>query len=531
MRVRYRFVILGVAFAAIGMLDSIAVLLLSRGPSATFTLGELAATNAAAAAVLLLIRSLLGLLGLFWLNAVYVPTELAFSKLLARKVFGRRFMLDAVDSTASTSYALGEGATYAVSRIQTYAIALFSDVALIASVASVVFCADLRLGVTLTVASFGFVAVLAVLFNRPAQRATRQLGDGSIATYARVSELKATIRENWLSHQLDFGLDRYVSARQAVANASAALSVLSQGPRFFLDVISAFAVFFAAALSSGAKANAFGDVLAVALVAAGRMLPAGLRLQNNIASMLGAVTVSRLTFELADLTDPDRPSRALDRGANIRIRVDNLSFAFPESQGVVFENVSFESKTGELLVVVGPSGIGKSTLLEVISSMRRPQSGELTFTDDLTGETLDISQINAAFLSQNVPLIGASLFENVTLRPPDLADREAVEEALRLVELEHLVAGRDRNLNSYVGDGYLELSGGEKQRLGLARILFSRPSFVVMDEPTSALDAQLRQLSIGLIRRIADDSLVIVVTHDDQLMSIADSRVTLGVPQ
>lgn len=209
------------------------------------------------------------------------------------------------------------------------------------------------------------------------------------------------------------------------------------------------------------------------------------------------------------------------------LRTHSLTIVFGDR--TLWRDLNIEADSGTMTALVGPSGSGKSTLLNCIGLLARPSSGRIEFDGrDLTalgpGGARRFRRDELGYLFQNYALIeDATVHENLAVamrarRRRGSAAREAMVQALQTV-------GLDGRLDERIA----RLSGGEQQRVALARLLLRQPRLVLADEPTGALDQPNTEAVIGLLRRLADDgACVLIATHDDWVRSACDTSITLG---
>jgi thiol reductant ABC exporter CydD subunit len=193
------------------------------------------------------------------------------------------------------------------------------------------------------------------------------------------------------------------------------------------------------------------------------------------------------------------------------VRADSVSYTYPGSTAPVLAGVSLSAGPG-LTVVTGPSGTGKTTLLEVLAGIRRPQGGTVSApTSHLVGQR--------AFLTAD------SVRGNLGLG--NTAGTDAMWEALREVGLDGVVAAMPRGLDTSLGDDGFGLSAGQRARLVLARAALSPATVVLLDEPTAHLDARSASVAHAAIRSLAARRCVVAVTHRAELVAVADNHVHL----
>jgi ABC-type multidrug transport system fused ATPase/permease subunit len=227
--------------------------------------------------------------------------------------------------------------------------------------------------------------------------------------------------------------------------------------------------------------------------------------------IVGAPYVERLRADQARYENArvDRSGHALD--AIESLAFEDVSFAY-EQGAPVLRNVSFDLPRGSMLGIVGPSGSGKSTLVQLLLRLRQPTNGVvLANGQDAQGYRLDDWYKRIAFVPQEARLIPGSVAENIRFFR-DASD-ESVERAARLAHLHEDICGWPDGYQTDVGQRGGEISGGQSQRLCIARALLEDPSVIVLDEPTSALDVHSENMIRDTLSSLVPDKTVIVIAH------------------
>lgn len=229
-------------------------------------------------------------------------------------------------------------------------------------------------------------------------------------------------------------------------------------------------------------------------------------------------------LEPGELTD-DRPRSSPRPGEPEApaLQFDRVSFSYPGGSGSLTE-ASFTVPSRTLCVIVGPSGAGKSTLLDLAARLRLPDFGTVSLGGrDLRELTRAELCEQVSYMEQATPLVSATLSENLRLAEPG-ASVDAMVDALRSVGLVHLLDLPD-GLQTRLGEGGHALSGGETQRLGLARAVLSTAPVLLVDEPTSRLDPDTEALVHETLRREARSRTVLLATHRPQPFQQAQQAV------
>jgi ATP-binding cassette subfamily B protein len=193
----------------------------------------------------------------------------------------------------------------------------------------------------------------------------------------------------------------------------------------------------------------------------------------------------------------------------------NVSFQHKTASQKAINNISFDVRLGQTIAFVGPSGAGKSTLMKLLVGLYRPQEGKILYNSlDETSVVFDDLRNQIGFVTQDTNLFSGTIKENLLFVNPAASD-EALMDALNKAACQNLLARAEKGLNTMIGEGGLKLSGGEKQRLSIARALLRQPKLLLFDEATSALDSLTEEEITDTIREISQqgNQITILIAH------------------
>ena len=234
--------------------------------------------------------------------------------------------------------------------------------------------------------------------------------------------------------------------------------------------------------------------------------------------------VSLANFQaILDAPREPRPVDPVEVGELTRLAFENVSFSHQSVATPAVQGVSFEVRRGETVAFVGPSGAGKTTLVKLLVGLYRPDGGRILY-DGQPHDRVDLERLREqiGFVTQDTQLFSGSIRENLLFVRPDATDAECLE-VLERAACEGLLARADRGLDTLIGEGGVKVSGGEKQRLSIARALLRRPRLLVFDEATSSLDSLTEEEVARTIREVARDRRVMTVLIAHRLSTVMHS--------
>ena len=182
--------------------------------------------------------------------------------------------------------------------------------------------------------------------------------------------------------------------------------------------------------------------------------------------------------------------------------------------------INFQAKAGETIAFVGPSGSGKTTLVKLLVGLYRPLSGEIVY-NGINSEEVDIESLREqiGLVTQDTQVFSGTIRENLRFVKPEAADEE-LWDVLNRSAAESLMQRASEGLNTVIGEGGVKLSGGEKQRLSIARALLRKPSLLVFDEATSSLDSITEEQITSTIRELSQNNKQITVLIAHRLSTV-----------
>jgi ATP-binding cassette subfamily B protein len=237
---------------------------------------------------------------------------------------------------------------------------------------------------------------------------------------------------------------------------------------------------------------------------------------GNVINVYRETEVSLQNFEgILNLPPEPRPDHPVTVESLRTLRFDDVWFQHQSASVPALREISFRVDRGETIAFVGPSGAGKTTLVKLLVGLYRPKDGHIYY-DGTREDEVDIDDLREriGFVTQDAQLFSGSIRENLRFVRPDASDAECLE-VLRQASVESLLRRADRGLDTMIGEGGVKVSGGEKQRLSIARALLRRPQLLVFDEATSSLDSLTEEEISQTIRDVAAsrDAITCLIAH------------------
>ena len=237
--------------------------------------------------------------------------------------------------------------------------------------------------------------------------------------------------------------------------------------------------------------------------------------------------------KILDLPLEEKPVHPQALGQLGELTFEDVSFTHQTAAAPALTDVSFAVERGETIAFVGPSGSGKTTLVKLLVGLYRPQSGRVLY-NGISGTEIDREELRAqiGFVTQDTQLFSGSIRENLLFVNPHATDEECLE-VLKKAACDSLLARADRGLDTVIGEGGVKVSGGEKQRLSIARALLRRPRLLVFDEATSSLDSLTEEEITETIREVASSHVITIliahrlstVLHADRIFVLERGRI------
>ena len=348
-----------------------------------------------------------------------------------------------------------------------------------------------------------------------------------------IKEVKVLNRELFFIHSYS----RYFKKYARGLKISRLIGVI---PKYIVEMVSMAGLLLAliVKINYGQQSDliVFIPQLAAFAVAAFRLLPSIGRINEHMTGIMYAVPSIELVYhdlkevqEIKALENCEEGEIKLEK----EISVQDICYRYPDSVENVIDHASFEIKKGQTIALIGESGAGKTTMADIILGLLTPQYG-IIMADQLNiFKNMDIWHHSIGYIPQTIYLSDDTIRNNVAFGvEEDRIDDEAIEDALKKAQIWTFVKGLPEGWDTFVGDRGVRLSGGQSQRIGIARALYHDPEILVLDEATSALDNDTESAVMEAIENLHGEKTMIIIAHRlttiqnaDVIYEVADGKV------
>lgn len=389
---------------------------------------------------------------------------------------------------------------------------------------------------------FGLIIVsIQVIISRLLKKAGIDAAEGNMESLLVIDDVLGAYREITIFNKQDYFIEKFRLARSRLSYSGGTLNFLAGMPRYVVEtaLMLGVVIFVGYQFVTGQLASGLVTV-GVFMTGGVRIMASLLPLQNAAAIAKNQVEQSEMAQRLlkdardASASEPvDNPSEhnnlsrtqqtAISNKA-LQVTLENVDFTYPGAAIPALKNVSLQIDAGEHVAFIGPSGAGKTTIVDMILGLIEPTSGKVVVGNEEHVNGSLIEQGLVSYVPQNPGIVSGSIAENVALGTPlsDI-DEKRILNALEAANMSDFVLSLPEGIYSSVGTQADALSGGQIQRLGLARALYGQPKLIVLDEATSALDASSEAFISSSLKNLGNDVTVIVIAHRLSTVQHSDS--------
>ncbi len=336
-----------------------------------------------------------------------------------------------------------------------------------------------------------------------------------------IIEVKIYAKENFI-------LKKFIQSTQKEYRSQMFLEIINKIPKIFIEIfiVTIVCLTLLTAVGLGYKIEAVAAIIALYFLAALRAYPSiNNILMQNIALVNGKVSINKLSNEFDESVvnqHNEKNLKELEFGFNDSIRFKDISFNYPGRKNVL-TNLSFQIPKNKITGIKGETGSGKSTIIKLIMNLLQPSSGQIEIDGIHLNKIKKGWQKKIGYIPQNFYILNESIFENIVFsEESDKHNYEKIAEILKFSKLDEFVYSLPEKLNTVVGPSGKILSGGQAQRLSIARALYQDREVLIFDEATNALDEDTEAEILKNIYNLKNSKTIILISHNKKVLDICD---------
>lgn len=391
---------------------------------------------------------------------------------------------------------------------------------------------------TITVASLLIVVLLVIkcILKPIMRKAGEENQDYYSGLYKWIDQSVMGIKEIKIANKENYFINEYAKCGAGYVNAVQRYNLYNATPRLLIETIAiaGMILYLMISLLGGASVNDIMPQISLLAVAAMRLIPCANRINNYLTSIayfepffMGVS--DNLQEEIRDESinyDEEAYKKKIEvEKLEIRDKIElkDIVYKYPNTEVLIFDHADMEIPVGQAVGIVGTSGAGKTTVVDILLGLLKLQSGQILADGVEVREHYQSWLKNIGYIPQTIFMIDSSIRKNVAFGyAQEDIDDEKVWRALREAQLDEFVKGLPEGLDTSIGERGIRISGGQRQRIGIARALFEDPEVLVLDEATSALDNETEAAIMDSINRLHGKKTLIIIAHRLQTIEKCD---------
>lgn len=460
------------------------------------------------------------------------------TKLFGNSLSGRNQLLlqrSKSDSVFSLTYSAG----YGITDLLTVSVTIFSEAFLLLAITMAFAIVDLKITIIIAIYFLGIALLIQTVVGKQFQKAGTQYANSAVASSLLIENTVDAYREIVTLKKQNYFINKFNSPREKMAGSTATVQFLYALPRYIVESALMIGAVGLAAISvqSGEPIEA-AQTLGIFLTGGLRIMASMLPLQNALGASRQLAARAEKFFDFAEALEEeilfDDSSSGMTKETELKstsvgVKLSGVSFTYPNSTVAALSDINLVIEPGQLIAFIGPSGAGKSTLADLIIGINECSLGNIEYFSD---ETLSIheSSFQFGYVPQSPGLVAGTIRENIALGVPiEDINKVALEKSITQSHLTDVIESLEFGIDTDLGSQSNSLSGGQLQRIGLARSLYVKPNLLVLDEATSSLDAESEAAVSSSLNELRGVCTIVVIAH--RLTTVQNADMVFVVEQ
>ena len=384
------------------------------------------------------------------------------------------------------------------------------------------------IGVLLVVTLFVIKKIIKPIMNRTG----KENQDFGAQMFSWIQQIVQGIKDIKVAGKEQYFINEYSKVGEGYVKAMERQNIFNNTPKLLIETVSiaGLLLYIMVLILSGRDVSGMVSLLSAFAVAAMRLLPAASRINNQMTSMafnepfffnVSDNLVAETDKEHTDISYAVATNEKLPVHENIQFK--NITYHYPNSDKLIFNKANVNFPIGKSVGVVGASGAGKTTIIDILLGLLNLQDGEVLADGVNIKDHYRQWLCNVGYIPQMIFLLDADIRKNVAFGvPEEEIDEKKLWYALSEAQLDDFVRGLPEGVNTSIGERGIRLSGGQRQRIGIARALYNDPEVLILDEATSALDNDTESAIMDSINRLHGKKTLVIIAHRLQTIEKCD---------
>lgn len=472
---------------------------------------------------------------LFRMYLVYINTKIAYGSasdlavILYKTTLNKPYKLHLSTNSSVVVSAISDKVNeVAIGVLQAIPTLISSIILLISIIVGLLF---INPFITINLALFFTIIYFFInlFFKRKLTQHSQEIAIGRANLINHIHDGLGGIREILLHKLQPMFIEIFSKTNKPLRNAAGSNYFISSSPRYFIEalgiILIALVTIYLSKQPGGLSSGL--PLLGVMVMATQKMLPIFQQIYSSWVAIKTSESSLKIILKL--LSESDSAEDLFNKNKNIRFKekfeMININFSYDKDKPKILNNLNICIKKGQIIGLIGKSGSGKSTFIDVLIGFLKPSSG-LIKVDNIAIDQRNIKSWQGfiSHVSQNVFILDDTVYKNIAFGIPDNEiDIKRVKWAAKLACADEFIKLMDNGYYSKLGDNGVSISGGQRQRIAIARALYNKSNFIIFDEATSSLDELTELKVIRSIRKISKNTTIIMISHKLSLLKFCDS--------